>query len=215
MGAQIDSFRCKILIYKESENRAFRFSLSKETTDGLFTTSSYIDLTGCFSESPGSFQTKPERSSRESNWPTFLFQVRPILPDGLSRLDELAGDMWFSWVAKARALFFMMDPILWSLCGHNPRTFLRRISQKRLNEIAGDRAFLALYNGVMSDYDTYKEDNHQWFHGTFEDADEHLIAYFSAEFGLHESLPIYSGGLGILAGDHCKSASDLGLNFIG
>lgn len=145
----------------------------------------------------------------------FYFQVRPIIPDGLSRLDELAGDMWFSWVAKARALFFMMDPILWSLCGHNPRTFLRRISQKRLDEIAGDRAFLALYNGVMSDYDTYKEDTHQWFHGAFEDADEHLIAYFSAEFGLHESLPIYSGGLGILAGDHCKSASDLGLNFIG
>jgi len=144
----------------------------------------------------------------------FYFQVRPIIPEELFRLDELAGDMWFSWVAKARSLFYMMDPVLWNLCGHNPRTFLRRISQKRLDEIAGDRAFLALYNGVLSDYDTYKEEAYQWYHGTFDDADDHLVAYFSAEFGLHESLPIYSGGLGILAGDHCKSASDLGLNFI-
>ncbi|MFQ5355061.1 MAG: alpha-glucan family phosphorylase [Mariprofundaceae bacterium] len=145
----------------------------------------------------------------------FYLQVRPIIPDELSRLEELAGDLWFAWNARARMLFFMMDPVLWSLCGHNPRTFLRRISQKRLDEIAKDRAFLSHYNGVMSDYDTYKNESHLWYHNAIDDADEHLVAYFSAEFGLHESLPIYSGGLGILAGDHCKSASDLGLHFIG
>ncbi len=145
----------------------------------------------------------------------FYLQVRPIIPEELSRLDELASDLWFSWNAKARTLFYMMDPVLWTLCGHNPRTFLRRISQKRLDEISRDRAFLSQYNGVMSDYDTYKREAHQWFHSAYKNADEYLVAYFSAEFGLHESLPIYSGGLGILAGDHCKSASDLGLHFIG
>jgi len=144
---------------------------------------------------------------------TFYLQVQPVIPEALSRLEELANDLWFSWNARARSLFYLMDPVLWQLCDHNPRLFLRRLSQSRLDEMASDRAFLALYNGVLSYYDSYKQEGNQWYVHQFEDADRHEIAYFSAEFGLHESLPIYSGGLGILAGDHCKSASDLGLPF--
>lgn len=146
---------------------------------------------------------------------TFRLQVRPVIPEALSRLEELAGDLWFSTNSYARALFYQIDPVLWTLSGHNPRLFLRRASQHRLNDVAADRAFLALYNGVMSEYDSYIKEGQQWFPKHYEDAERHHFAYFSAEFGLHESLPIYSGGLGILAGDHCKSASDLGLPFTG
>ncbi|MDX8390576.1 MAG: alpha-glucan family phosphorylase [Mariprofundaceae bacterium] len=144
---------------------------------------------------------------------TYYLQVRPIIPKALSRLEEVAGDLWFAWNAKARALFRQMDSSLWTLAGHNPRLFLRRVSQSRLDEMVTDRAFLSLYNGVMADYDSYKAQEHQWFGFRHKDAKDYSFAYFSAEFGLHESLPIYSGGLGILAGDHCKSASDLGLPF--
>jgi len=143
----------------------------------------------------------------------FHIQVRPIIPASLARLEELADDLWFAWNAKARSLFFQMDKQLWSMVAHNPRLFLRRISQSRLDEMASDRAFISLYHGVMSDYDTYRQSEHLWFSARYSDLSDFNIAYFSAEFGLHESLPIYSGGLGILAGDHCKSASDLGLPF--
>jgi len=143
----------------------------------------------------------------------YFVQIRPTIPAVLTRLEELAYDLWFSWNTKARTLFYTIDAELWQLCDHNPLLFLRRISQERLNEVSQDRAFLALYNGILSYYDSYKTEEHQWFPSTFNDAQNHSIAYFSAEFGLHESLPIYSGGLGILAGDHCKSASDLGLPF--
>jgi starch phosphorylase len=144
----------------------------------------------------------------------FSFQIRPKIPAALARLEDIAGDLWFSWHARARNLFRQMDEDLWSLCGHNPRLFLRRVSQVRLEEMANDRAFLSLYHGALADFDSYLKEELLWFPAHFKDGKQHAIAYFSAEFGLHESLPIYSGGLGILAGDHCKSASDLGLPFI-
>ncbi len=144
---------------------------------------------------------------------TYYLQIRPNIPEALRRLEEIASDMWFSWNAKARMLFRLLDNDLWTRTGHNPRLFLRRVSQNRLNEMATDRAFITLYNSVLADYDSYQDDENQWFVNHVPDPDAHRIAYFSAEFGLHESLPIYSGGLGILAGDHCKSASDLGLPF--
>jgi len=144
---------------------------------------------------------------------TYFLRVLPTIPDALMRLEDVADDLWFAWNSKARSLFHQIDPVLWVVSGHNPRAFLRRVSQHRLNEVAADRAFLAEYHGVISDYDSYKTEEHQWFSSNFGDAKSYSIAYFSAEFGLHESLPIYSGGLGILAGDHCKSASDLGLPF--
>jgi len=144
---------------------------------------------------------------------TYFLRVQPTIPDALKGLEDIAADLWFAWNSKARALFHHIDPVLWIVCGHNPRSFLRRVSQRRLDEVAADRAFLSEYHGVIADYASYKKEEYQWFSSNHENAREYSIAYFSAEFGFHESLPIYSGGLGILAGDHCKSASDLGLPF--
>ena len=144
---------------------------------------------------------------------TYFLRVQPTIPDALKGLEDIAGDLWFAWNSKARALFHHINSTLWDVSGHNPRLFLRCVSQHKLDEVAADRAFLSEYHGVISDYTSYKKEEYQWFSSNHEHAREYSIAYFSAEFGLHESLPIYSGGLGILAGDHCKSASDLGLPF--
>jgi len=152
-------------------------------------------------------------ASVKSEGKTYLLRVRPTIPKALKRLEEISADLWFAWNANARALFHQMDPVLWDVCGHNPRSFLRRVSQYRLDEMASDRAFLAQYHGVISDFDSYHKEEHQWYAKHVGTNEGNQIAYFSAEFGLHESLPIYSGGLGILSGDHCKSASDLGLPF--
>ncbi len=144
---------------------------------------------------------------------TYYLRIRPAIPQALCRLQDVAENLWFSWNSRARTLFYQIDSSLWYLCGKNPKVFLLRVSQQRLDEIAQDRAFLAQYNSVVADFDSYLKEDHKWFSTVIDDANQHVVAYFSAEFGLHESLPIYSGGLGILAGDHCKSASDLGLPF--
>ncbi|RMH51124.1 MAG: glycosyltransferase family 1 protein [Zetaproteobacteria bacterium] len=154
------------------------------------------------------------RTLNKAQSTSYHLQIRPRIPEALSRMEEIADDMWFSWNHKARALFHQIDHVLWNLTGHNPRLFLRRVSQRRLDEVAADRAFLSQFHSVLADYDSYRHVEHQWFNRQYNgDGIHYCIAYFSAEFGLHESLPIYSGGLGILAGDHCKSASDLGLPF--
>jgi starch phosphorylase len=108
-----------------------------------------------------------------------------------------------------------IDPVVWEEVNHNPVKLLRRISPERLELLARDKEFLELFNDVIADFDAYMNPESTWFSRTFPDRKDEVIAYFSAEFGLHESLPIYSGGLGILSGDHCKSASDLGLPFVG
>jgi len=149
----------------------------------------------------------------KSEGKTYLLRVRPSIPKALKRLEDIASNLWFAWNSDARGLYHQMDPVLWVVCGHNPRSFLRRVSQRRLEEMASDRAFLSQYHGVVSDFDSYLTEEHQWYTNKVEVPGAHQIAYFSAEFGIHESLPIYSGGLGILSGDHCKSASDLGLPF--
>ncbi len=149
----------------------------------------------------------------KSEGKTYLLRVRPTIPKALKRLEDIASNLWFAWNSDARGLFRQMDPILWVVCGHNPRAFLRRVSQHRLDEMASDRSFLSQYHGVVSDFDSYMKEEHQWYTNKVEKPGSHEVAYFSAEFGIHESLPIYSGGLGILSGDHCKSASDLGLPF--
>ncbi len=141
-------------------------------------------------------------------------EIRPVLPEPIRRLDELAGNLWFSWNADARSLFYRLDRELWRQVGHNPILFLRRISQQKLENAARDRTYLTHYNRIIAAYDVYASDAHTWYEEAA-DGEEGPIAYFSAEFGIHESLPIFSGGLGVLAGDHCKSASDLGLPFVG
>ena len=141
-------------------------------------------------------------------------EIRPVLPKPICRLEELAGNLWFSWNADARSLFYRLDRELWRQVGHNPILFLRRISQQKLENAARDRTYLTHYNRIIAAYDVYASDAHTWYEEAA-GGEEGPIAYFSAEFGIHESLPIFSGGLGVLAGDHCKSASDLGLPFVG
>lgn len=140
--------------------------------------------------------------------------VIPELPESIHRLKELARNLWFSWHPEAELLFSRMDAVLWEEVNHNPVKFLLYIEGDKLQKAAVDPEYLETYNRVMSDLDTYMQ-GQTWYQMTYPEQTDQLIAYFSAEFGVHESNPVYSGGLGLLAGDHCKSASDLGLPFVG
>lgn len=144
----------------------------------------------------------------------FTLEVRPRLPKRLERLRELADNLLYSWDRRVRGLFYRLDRELWHSSNHNPKVFLRRVSQRRLEEAADDRVFMEEYNRVCSAFDTYMQDHVQSDVRLLFDPKRDLVAYFCLEFGFHESLPLYSGGLGILAGDHCKAASDLGLPFV-
>jgi starch phosphorylase len=134
------------------------------------------------------------------------------LPKRLDRLGELAFNLWWTWQPEASRLFGQLDYDLWQRLGHNPIRFLNEIGRARLNQAAKDKAYVAQYDSLMESFDAYfvKETWAQKAHPEMTDP----IAYFSMEFGLHETLPIYSGGLGVLAGDHLKEASDLGLPLI-
>lgn len=137
------------------------------------------------------------------------------LPDKLNRLGELAYNLWWSWTPEARGLFRRLDYPLWRRTLHNPVKVLQEISPERLTEATHDGAFMRQYNKVLLQYDAEMKNGHSWYHETYPELTNKTIAYFSFEFGLHNTLPIYSGGLGILSGDHAKEASDLGLPFIG
>lgn len=140
--------------------------------------------------------------------------VNPKIPERLARLEELASDLWYSWDRSTRSLFSRLHPGLWGAVGHNPKAFLKRIDESLLLKAAEDPVFLASYNSVLSAYDFYHSAPVRHDPGgTLESTDR--VAYFCFEFGFHESFPIYSGGLGILAGDHCKAASDLRLPLVG
>ena len=142
--------------------------------------------------------------------------VFPVMPDRISRLYELAFNLWWSWNQPAQELYKVIDPTLWDEVNHNPVRFLSQVHPDKLNQTAGDSAYLEKYDGVLANFDAYMHpDTPSWFKTAHPELEGQTIAYFSAEFGLHEALPIYSGGLGILSGDHCKAASDLGLPFIG
>jgi starch phosphorylase len=145
---------------------------------------------------------------------TYFLQVRPKVPERLARLEELANNLWYSWDRPTRRLFARLHPGLWKATGHNPKAFLKRVDEQLLLDAAEDQVFLGSFNRVLADYDTY-HDHNQPAAGSDWLGNDDLIAYFCAEFGFHESFPIYSGGLGILAGDHCKAASDLRLPFVG
>ncbi|HKO87193.1 MAG TPA: alpha-glucan family phosphorylase, partial [Burkholderiales bacterium] len=144
----------------------------------------------------------------------YVLEVNPKLPRRLLRLEELANNLWYSWDRSTRALFARLHPQLWDAAAHSPKALLKRIDEERLVNAADDPVFLSAFNRVLSAYDTYhseplRRNGSEWLRQS------DLVAYFCAEFGFHESLPIYSGGLGILAGDHCKAASDMRLPFIG
>ncbi|MEW6300267.1 MAG: alpha-glucan family phosphorylase [Thermodesulfobacteriota bacterium] len=137
------------------------------------------------------------------------------LPPRINRLTELAYNLWWSWHPEARELFATIDRTLWELTYHNPVRLLREISPTRLQLLAQDPSFLRRYDAVLMAFDAAMTERNTWFATTLPDLAGMTVAYFSAEFGIHSSLPIYGGGLGILAGDHCKEASDLGVPLVG
>lgn len=141
--------------------------------------------------------------------------VFPEIPERIHRLRELAYNLWWTWNPPAQRLYATISPEIWHASDHNAVRVLLEVDPARLATLASDGDFLARYDEVCADFDAYMHPASTWFNQTFPKEANHTIAYFSAEFGLHESLPIYSGGLGILSGDHCKEASDLGLPFVG
>ncbi|HZS69390.1 MAG TPA: alpha-glucan family phosphorylase [Burkholderiales bacterium] len=143
----------------------------------------------------------------------YPLEVNPKIPKRLARLEELASNLWYSWDRPTRAIFARLNPALWDSVGHNPKAMLKRIDEQRLIDAASDPAFLDSLTRVLAAFDAYHaEPPFRQGAGGFKP--DELVAYFCAEFGVHESLPLYSGGLGILAGDHCKAASDFKLPFI-
>jgi starch phosphorylase len=144
----------------------------------------------------------------------FTLEVQPRIPARLARLEALADDLYYSWDHAVRSLFFRLDRDLWAASDHNPKVFLRRIAQEKLEAAANDRVYMQDYNRVLSSYDTYLAEQGSAGIERYLDPERDLIAYACFEFGMHESFPLYSGGLGVLAGDHCKAASDMALPFI-
>src|SRR3954466_10782432 len=137
------------------------------------------------------------------------------LPSRLARLEELATDLWWSWHPEARAVFRRLDYGLWRVTAHNPLRMVRIISRGKLDAAAADGAFLEIYDRAITALDSARAAHNTWWTNSMPHLGGQTIAYFSAEFALHQSLPIYAGGLGVLAGDHCKEASDLGVPLIG
>ncbi len=140
--------------------------------------------------------------------------VVPQLPDRIARLNEIANNMWWSWNTEFLRLFQMIDIDIWEQIGKNPIKFLKLVDQKRIEDISNDVKFLDEYQKVVENFDNYMNSKSTWFAKNYPNNSDDLVAYFSAEYGLDETVPIYSGGLGILSGDHLKSASDLGLPFV-
>ncbi|MFN3742768.1 MAG: alpha-glucan family phosphorylase [Anaerolineales bacterium] len=135
------------------------------------------------------------------------------LPRRIERLGELAYNLWWTWNPDAEHLFRDLDNDLWERIGHNPIRLLRAIERAALNAAALRPSYLNRYESVFRAFEAYLNPQQTW--AAQQGVQNHQIAYFSMEYGLHETLPIYSGGLGVLAGDHLKEASDLGLNLVG
>lgn len=147
--------------------------------------------------------------------PILTFNVEPSLPPELERLRELAHNILWTWDHDLMALFMRMDLDLWEDTRHNPVQMLGLIKQERLNSLSRDDAFLAQLDRMWDRYQTYMDTSASWYQKKHGSDVQSTIAYYSAEFGLTESIPNYSGGLGILSGDHLKSASDLGIPLVG
>src|SRR5437899_2268845 len=146
---------------------------------------------------------------------TVTLTESPALPERIAGLATLARNLSWSWNHDARALYRSIDPTLWRLTRHNPFALLRRVDAARLAECAADPEFLRQYDALMERAAREASNAGTWYATTYPDLTSSTVAYFCAEFGLHNSVPIYSGGLGILAGDQCKAASDLGAPLVG
>src|SRR5688572_10600674 len=151
----------------------------------------------------------------------FMNTFRTQLPDGfdlpkrLARLGELAYNLWWTWQPEAARVFSGLDYALWERLGHNPIRLLHEVGRQRLSHASKDQEYRALYDRVFKDFDSYMDQTNTWTSQIHPELNGRPIAYFSTDFGLHETLPIDSVGLGVLAGDHLKEASDLGLPLTG
>ena len=137
------------------------------------------------------------------------------LPRRIIRLGSLAYNLWWVWNPEGLNLFRSINKRVWDEVGHNPVAFLKKVERSQLNAVANDVDYLEMYDRVIKQFDTYMADGPTWFTAKYPNLVDSEIAYFSFEFGLHESLPVYAGGLGVLSGDHLKEASDLGLPLSG
>ncbi|HBR03919.1 MAG TPA: alpha-glucan phosphorylase [Ruminiclostridium sp.] len=140
-------------------------------------------------------------------------KVTTAIPEKLSGLRDISMNLWWSWNNEAIDLFREIDLALWEKINRNPVRFLQEVSAHRVEEKLLDDDFMARYDKVMKEFSNYINTGDTWFNSNYSDYKEEQIIYFSAEYGLHEVLAVYSGGLGVLSGDHCKAASDLGLPF--
>ncbi len=140
--------------------------------------------------------------------------VNPQLPKRIEKLSEISNNLWWSWNTEFLRLFKIIDRDLWETCEKNPIKFLRLVSQDRLEQVAKNAEFLKEYDRLSKEFEDYMNSKNTWFSNKYPENKKDLIAYFSAEYGLDQTIPIYSGGLGILSGDHLKSASDLGIPLV-
>ena len=140
--------------------------------------------------------------------------VNPQLPKSIEKLGEISENLWWSWNTEFLKIFKEIDIDLWEQCNKNPVKFLRLVDQEKLERASTDPEILRNYRVNVDNFESYMKSRTTWFSKQYPENKDDVIAYFSAEYGLDETLPIYSGGLGILSGDHLKSASDLGLPFV-
>ena len=140
--------------------------------------------------------------------------VVPQLPKRIERLPEIANNLWWSWNSEFLRLFQEIDIDLWEKVEKNPVKFLKLVGQSKIEKMAEDLNFLKKYDKIVENFENYMGSKKTWFNENYPKNQNDLVAYFSAEYGLDEVLPIYSGGLGLLSGDHVKSASDLGIPFV-
>lgn len=140
--------------------------------------------------------------------------VNPQLPKRIENLEKIANNLWWSWNTEFLKLFKKIDIDLWETVEKNPVKFLKLVSQKKLEEATKNNNFLKEYDKIVENFESYMNSKNTWFSKTYPENEKDIIAYFSAEYGLDQILPIYSGGLGILSGDHLKSASDLGIPLV-
>ena len=140
--------------------------------------------------------------------------VNPQLPKRIGRLNEIANNLWWAWNTEFLRLFKIIDRDLWERCNKNPVKFLKLVEQEKIENVSKDVAFVKEYDKIVSNFDAYMNSKNTWFNSKYPENRNDLIAYFSAEYGLDQTIGIYSGGLGILSGDHLKSASDLGIPLV-
>ena len=136
------------------------------------------------------------------------------LPRRIERLGELAYNLWWTWNPDVQRLYKIIDSDLWEETSHNPIQFLRKVERAKLNAVTHDSYYLDFFDRSLQAFDQYMEQKDTWYEKNHGHIEKEIIAYFSTEFGLHETLPIYAGGLGVLSGDHLKEASDLGLPLV-